>query len=161
VQPPRVAPRPTVNLVHVVEESPPEGESPVEWLLYTTEYVQTAEQIADIVDGYRARWTIEELNAALETGCAYESRQFGSRHALLNILAFTLPVHASCSRSAVVLETVPTLRPRVIQPVIAVSALYQQTKRPPRDARRRRRAPGEAKLIWSACLPGVFGALAV
>jgi hypothetical protein len=39
-----------------------------------------------------ARWTIEELNAALKTGCAYESRQFESRHALLNILALTLPV---------------------------------------------------------------------
>jgi hypothetical protein len=60
--------------------------------LYTTEPVQTAEQIADIVDSYRARWTIEELNAALKTGCAYESRQFESRHALLNILALKLPV---------------------------------------------------------------------
>ena len=36
--------------------------------------------------------TIEEFNAALKTGCAYERRQFESRHALLNILARTLPV---------------------------------------------------------------------
>jgi len=35
-----------VNLVHVVEESPPGGESPVAWLLYTTEHGQTAEQHA-------------------------------------------------------------------------------------------------------------------
>ena len=81
-----------VNLVHVIEVGAPEGESPVEWLLYTTEPIATAEQIAHIVDIYRSRWTIEEFNAALKTGCAYESRHFESRHALLNILALSLPI---------------------------------------------------------------------
>lgn len=82
----------TVNLIHVIEEGAPADESPVQWLLYTTEPIDTAEQIARVVDIYRARWTIEEFNAALKTGCAYESRQFESRHALLNILALSLPV---------------------------------------------------------------------
>jgi hypothetical protein len=81
-----------VNLVHVREISPPKGEPPVEWLLYTTEPVATAEQVAAVVDDYRERWTIEEFNAALKTGCAYESRHFESRHALLNILALSLPI---------------------------------------------------------------------
>lgn len=82
----------TVNLVHVIEQSPPEGEKPVQWLLYTTEPIDTPEQVAKIVDIYRARWTIEEFNAALKTGCAYEARQFTTKHALLNILALCLPV---------------------------------------------------------------------
>jgi hypothetical protein len=82
----------TVNLVHVIEVDAPKGQAPVEWLLYTTEPIETPEQVARIVDIYRARWTIEEFNAALKTGCAYESRQFESRHALLNILALSLPV---------------------------------------------------------------------
>jgi transposase-like protein/DDE family transposase len=82
----------TVNLVHVVEPHPPEGTTPVQWLLYTTEPVETAEQVARVVDLYRARWTIEEFNAALKTGCAYEARQFESLHALLNLLALSAPV---------------------------------------------------------------------
>lgn len=82
----------TINLVHVIEPNPPDGESPVQWLLYTTEPIDTAEQVAKIVDYYRARWTIEEFNAALKTGCAYEGRGFETRHALLNLLALTLPV---------------------------------------------------------------------
>lgn len=82
----------TLNLVHVREMDPPEGEPPVDWLLYTTEPVDTPEQVADVVDKYRTRWVIEEFNAALKTGCAYEERQFESRHALLTMLAIFLPI---------------------------------------------------------------------
>ncbi len=81
-----------LNLVHVVEVDPPGGEAAVEWLLYTTEPVADAEAVELVVDSYRARWLIEEFNAALKGGCAFESRQFESRHALLNLLALTLPI---------------------------------------------------------------------
>lgn len=81
-----------LNLVHVVEAEPTPGEPVVEWMLYTTEPIDTAEDVARVVDVYRSRWTIEEFNAALKTGVAYESRQFESRHALLNMLALSLPV---------------------------------------------------------------------
>jgi hypothetical protein len=82
----------TLNLVHVTEVDPPAGEPPVEWLLYTSLPIDTPEQVATIVDHYRSRWTIEEYNAALKTGCAYEQREFTTRHALLNLLAATLPI---------------------------------------------------------------------
>lgn len=81
-----------LNLVHVVEVTPPDGEPPVEWLLYTTLAVGTPEQVADVVDKYRTRWLIEEFNAALKSGCAYEAREFESRDALLVMLALSLPI---------------------------------------------------------------------
>lgn len=81
-----------LNLVHVFEVDPPEGEPAVEWLLYTTEHVDTAAAVERVVDIYRTRWLSEELHAALKGGCAFESREFESRHALLNILALTLPI---------------------------------------------------------------------
>jgi len=81
-----------LNLVRVFEVDSPEGEPPVEWLLYTTLPVDTKEEVADVVDKYRARWTIEEFNAALKTGCAYEEREFESRDALLTMLAISLPI---------------------------------------------------------------------
>jgi hypothetical protein len=87
-----VPPELTLNLVHVREVDVPDHEQPVEWLLYTTEPIDTAEQVAAIVDSYRARWAIEEFNAALKTGCGYEERQFESSHALHNMLAISLPV---------------------------------------------------------------------
>lgn len=76
-----------VNAVHIVEVDPPEGAEPVEWLLLTSEPIETNEEIAFIIDSYRARWTIEEYFKALKTGCAYEKRQLESYGALTRALA--------------------------------------------------------------------------
>jgi Transposase DDE domain len=77
----------TLNAVHVIEVDVPEGEDPVEWLLLTTEPVDTEADIEFVVDSYRARWVIEEYFKALKTGCAYEARQLESYDALLNALS--------------------------------------------------------------------------
>jgi hypothetical protein len=81
-----------LNVVRVWEPHPPVGEPAVEWLLYTTEPIETPEQIMQVVDWYRARWTIEEYFKALKTGCALESRQLGDLHALTNAVALFLPI---------------------------------------------------------------------
>lgn len=85
-------PLPRLNLVEVQEIDPPEDQPAVHWRLLTTEQVETVEDIARVVDSYRARWLIEELFKALKTGCAYEARQLTSRHALENALAVFLPM---------------------------------------------------------------------
>jgi len=81
-----------LNLVHVREVDAPSGEPAVEWLLYTTEAIDRPEDVAKVVDDYRTRWVIEEFNSALKTGCGYEDRQFESKHALLAMLALSLPI---------------------------------------------------------------------
>jgi len=95
-----------VNVVRVFEPAPPRGDEPVEWVLLTSEPIATKQDVATIVDIYRARWLIEECNKALKTGCRYEDRQFESRDALLTLLAMTLPIavellwlRAACRRN--------------------------------------------------------------
>ncbi|HEY9155793.1 MAG TPA: IS4 family transposase [Opitutaceae bacterium] len=75
------------NLVHVWESKPPRGEAPIEWVLFTTEPIDTPEQLLEVVAFYRSRWIIEEFFKALKTGCAFEKRQLESFHALSNALA--------------------------------------------------------------------------
>lgn len=82
----------SLNVVRVWEPCPPEGQEPIEWKLFTSEPVDTPEQVAAVVDWYRARWVIEEFFKALKTGCAYEKRQLESKHAMLNALAVLAPV---------------------------------------------------------------------
>jgi hypothetical protein len=82
----------SLSCVRVVEQAPPEGEQPVEWLLWSTLPIDTPEQVEEIVDIYRGRWLIEELFKAIKTGCAYQKRRLESPHGLLNLLAITLPV---------------------------------------------------------------------
>lgn len=81
-----------INIVRVWEMDPPQGEAPVEWVLFTSEPIDTASQVSQVVDWYRTRWVIEEYFKALKTGCAYEKRQLESREALENALALFLPI---------------------------------------------------------------------
>lgn len=77
----------SVNVVHVRETTAPEGEMPVEWILFTSEPVSSAAEVAAVVDGYRRRWLIEEYFKAIKTGCAYEKRELESLRTLTNLLA--------------------------------------------------------------------------
>jgi len=95
-----------INVVRVFEPNPPPDEDPVEWILLTNEPIATKQDVAAIVDIYRARWLIEECNKALKTGCNYEDRQFESRDSLLTLLAMTFPIavellwlRAACRRN--------------------------------------------------------------
>jgi hypothetical protein len=82
----------TLNVVRIWEPKPPSGEPPVSWMLYTSEPIDTVEQLLAIVDHYRSRWLIEEFFKALKTGCAFEKRQLESYSALSIALGVFLPV---------------------------------------------------------------------
>lgn len=81
-----------VNVVTVMERDCPKGDEPIAWYLVTTEPIATAEQIAAVVDAYRARWVVEEFFKALKTGCQFEKRQLESYGALRIALALFLPI---------------------------------------------------------------------
>lgn len=81
-----------INVVRVWEAEPPEGETALEWYLYTTEPIQTAEQQLAVVDYYRARWAIEEYIKAIKTGCDFERRQLQDYEGLINLLAVFAPI---------------------------------------------------------------------
>lgn len=82
----------TVHIVRVWEIKPPIGADPIEWILITTEPIDTEEQILRVVDYYRERWVIEEYFHALKTGCALEKRQLESWDTLLKAMAIFLPI---------------------------------------------------------------------
>ena len=82
----------TVNAVRAWEENPPEGQQPVDWLLYTSEAITSGEEVLQVVDWYRARWRIEEYFKALKTGCAVERRQFQDFHSLTNAMTLFVPI---------------------------------------------------------------------
>lgn len=67
-------------------------EAPVQWSLFTTEPIETDENILAIIGHCRARWLIEEYFKSIKTGCSFEKRQLESYKTLLVTLAITLPV---------------------------------------------------------------------
>ena len=82
----------SLHLVRVWEPDSPAGEEPIEWLLLTTDPVDSPDALMRIVDRYRARWAIEEYFKALKTGCAYSERQLGDYEGLVNALAVFAPI---------------------------------------------------------------------
>lgn len=76
-----------VSVVEVTERDPPTGRKPATWVLYHSETIGSEEDAWQVVDYYRARWTIEEYFKVLKTGMAYETRQLTTAHGLLNLLA--------------------------------------------------------------------------
>lgn len=76
--------------VLIREETPPEGQEGVEWLLLTTDELHSPEEAWQRVEWYTLRWTIEDFHKCLKTGCSLEKRQFEDRLHLENALAFMM-----------------------------------------------------------------------
>jgi hypothetical protein len=58
-----------------VEEHPPTGVEPLEWLLLTTTAVPTVERAVERVEWYGVRFGIEVWHKVLKSGCRIEARQ--------------------------------------------------------------------------------------
>jgi len=76
-----------LNFVEAREVNVPEGASPVLWRLITTEPIDSATQVAEVIDIYRKRWLIEEYFKVLKTGCRFESHQLEDIKGLLVALS--------------------------------------------------------------------------
>jgi hypothetical protein len=81
-----------VNIVEVHEIDPPQGAEPVEWLLVTSEPIETIADVHAVVLLYSTRWIIEEYFKALKTGCAIGKRQLETYDAVVNLLAIFAPI---------------------------------------------------------------------
>jgi Transposase DNA-binding/Transposase DDE domain len=61
-----------LEAVYLIEQTPPEGEKPLEWMLLTNIAVTTLEEALEIVEYYKCRWSIETFHKILKSGCTVE-----------------------------------------------------------------------------------------
>ncbi len=95
--PPRNEPRAskdpvTVWVIRVWEEQAPEGEEPLEWILFTSVPTTTREHAWERVDWYRHRWLVEDYHQCLKSGCRIEERQLQSVDGLIRLLGLLSPL---------------------------------------------------------------------
>ncbi|MFO0885065.1 MAG: transposase [Pirellulales bacterium] len=77
------------TLVELREVRPPQGVTPLRWVLWTSLPVATLRDALDIAAIYEQRWLIEELHKAMKTGCQLEDRQYESAHSLEGVAGIT------------------------------------------------------------------------
>jgi hypothetical protein len=73
--------------VYAREEDPPADAKRIEWLLLTTEEVETAEEAARILDLYTRRWRIEEWHHILKSCCKVQEHQNETAERLKRVIA--------------------------------------------------------------------------
>jgi hypothetical protein len=84
-----------LSAVDVRETDAPAGAEPLHWRLLTTHAVEDAVQAWQIVDWYRARWTIEQLFRVLKSqGLQLEDSQVASAERLVKLAA--VAIKAAC-----------------------------------------------------------------
>jgi hypothetical protein len=76
-----------LNFVEVQEVGSPEGATPINWRIVTTEPIDTDEDVASVIDIYRKRWLIEEFFKAIKTSCRFEAHQLEDIRGLLIALS--------------------------------------------------------------------------
>lgn len=66
----------TINVVEALEENPPEGESPIGWVLFTTLPIDTVQEVESVLDGYCKRWGVELYFKTLKSGLKIEDMKY-------------------------------------------------------------------------------------
>ena len=61
-----------LSVVHVWEQTAPEGEEPLEWFLLTSLEVSGERDADRLLEWYRLRWRIEDWHRVLKSGCKVE-----------------------------------------------------------------------------------------
>ena len=74
------------------EYDAPAGVKPIEWRLLTNRGADTAADVAELIDWYRARWEIEILFDVLKNACRVEALQLGAIERIERALALYLVV---------------------------------------------------------------------
>lgn len=120
-----------INIVHVREPDPPEGENAIEWFLLTSEPIDTDDAVREIADIYRTRWIIEEFFKALKTGCAMEDRELESLHTLTNALGLCVPIAYQLLALRSLARSAPDAPAERIFSPAQLAILHAQAKLPP------------------------------
>ena len=81
----------TLNAVLAEEINPPKGETPLKWLLLTSEPVESLAQALRVIDIYTHRWRIEDFHKAWKTGAGAERQRMeepDNLERMVSILSF-------------------------------------------------------------------------
>jgi len=73
--------------IYAREDNPPEGSKPIQWMLLTTEEVETIGDAVRMIELYGLRWRIEEWHRILKSGCKVQEHQHETADRLKRVIA--------------------------------------------------------------------------
>lgn len=118
------------------EVGAPAGVKPIEWRLLTNRAATTVDEIAQLIDWYRARWEIEILFKVLKNGCQVEELQLGAVERIERALAMYLVVSWRIAHLMRMGRTCPDLDAKLFFDPDEIKAAYLLNKAVPPPAPR-------------------------
>jgi hypothetical protein len=79
-------------IVHIVEDTPPEGEDGLEWFLLTTVAIHSEEDARICLQWYCKRWRVEDWHRVLKSGCRIENAAHKTAERLKRAIAINLVI---------------------------------------------------------------------
>ena len=119
----------TVTCLIAREIDAPSGVKPIEWRLLTNRSANSAAEVAELIDWYRARWEIEMLFNVLKNGCKVEALQLGTIERIERALALYLVVAWRIAYLMRMGRTCPDLDARLFFDPDEIQAAYLLNKK--------------------------------
>jgi hypothetical protein len=117
--------------VQALEEAPPAGTAPIEWLLLTTCAVHTTAEALTRVDWYACRWGVEVWHRILKSGCRIEARQLETAERLQRCLPLYSVIAWRIFYATMLSRAVPDVPCTVLLALEEWQALYCAIHRTP------------------------------
>jgi len=119
-----------VWVVRAWETDPPPGATRVEWILLTSERIETATAAARVVEWYTCRWLIEDYHMCLKTGCRVEHSQLDDAADLQRLLGFAVPIAVRLLQLRQDVRNVPEVTAKSMVDPLFVQLLAARLKLP-------------------------------
>lgn len=116
-------------VVDVREVSPPKGQSPLHWVLYTSHAVNSFDDAWRVIEFYERRWLIEEYHKALKTGCRVEERPYETSQRLEAMVGMMAIVAVRLLELRAVARTEPDRPARELVPANWLATLARMRPR--------------------------------
>ncbi len=81
-----------IQLIHAVEENPPQDTKAVEWFLLTTIKIDSATDVEKCLRWYTLRWRIEDWHRVLKSGCNIDDLAHETAERLRRAIAINLVI---------------------------------------------------------------------
>jgi len=141
-----------MNAIYALEENPPKGEKPLEWMLLTNLPVANLQQAYEKIKWYCMRWRIEMFFKVLKSGFNVEDCRLGYANRLIKYLTVMTIVAWRLFMMTLIARTDPNMPCKGFLTDIEWKVLYLKTHKSKRVPRR---CPKIKDVVrWIACLGG-------
>ena len=141
-----------VFAIHAIEDMPPRGVEPLEWMLLSSVPTTTLDEVLERLAWYARRWTIETWHRVLKSGCRIEARQFGTLERFVRATALFAVIAWRILYATLLARASPDLCSEVLLQPFEWQALYCHTHR---TTQLPKRTPSlQQAILWIAMLGG-------